>query len=150
CVWQRDVDQVSVPKFTTRDTLDPMKSALKGSALLLLGALVLFGAEPYRKPPQAVLDILNSPPTPGFSFNPARTYAMQGRPVRNPPIAELAEPMLRLAGLRINPKTNGLHNATFNTSLTLCKIPEGTEIRVDLPPNPRLSLGNWSPDGRHF
>ena len=58
--------------------------------------------------------------------------------------------MLRLAGMRINPKTNGLHNTTFNSSLTLRKIPEGTEIKVDLPPNPKLSLGRWSPDATRF
>src|SRR6185295_15734832 len=108
------------------------------------------GAEVYRKPPQAVLDILNAPMTPTLSISPARNFAMQGAPVRNPPIAELSQPMLRLAGIRINPRSNGLHNTTFNTTLTLRKIPEGTEIKVDLPPDPKLSLGRWSPDSRHF
>jgi dipeptidyl aminopeptidase/acylaminoacyl peptidase len=58
--------------------------------------------------------------------------------------------MLRIAGMRINPKTNGLHNTTFNSSLTLRKIPEGAEIKVDLPPNAKLTLGRWSPDATHF
>ena len=58
--------------------------------------------------------------------------------------------MLRIAGMRINPKTNGLHNTTFNSSLTLRKIPEGTEIKVDLPPNAKLTVGRWSPDAAHF
>ena len=31
---------------------------------------------------------------------------------QKPPKAELAEPMFRIAGLRINPKTNGLHRPT--------------------------------------
>ena len=75
---------------------------------------------------------------------------MQGSPVRYPPIAELAEPMLRLAGIRINPKTNGLHNATYNTDLTLRKIPEGAEIKVVVPANSKLSMPRWSPDGSHF
>jgi dipeptidyl aminopeptidase/acylaminoacyl peptidase len=75
---------------------------------------------------------------------------MQGQPIRYPPIAELAQPMLRIAGMRINPKTNGLHNTTFNSSLSLRKIPEGAEIKVDLPPNAKLTLGRWSPDATHF
>jgi dipeptidyl aminopeptidase/acylaminoacyl peptidase len=58
--------------------------------------------------------------------------------------------MLRIAGMRINPKTNGLHNTTFNSSLTLRKIPSGEEIKLDLPPNPKLSTGHWSHDGAHF
>ena len=96
------------------------------------------------------MDILNAPTTPTLSLSPSRAYAMQGSPVRYPPIAELAEPMLRLAGIRINPKTNGLHNATFNTNLILRKIPEGTEIKVMTPPNSKLSMPRWSPDGSHF
>ena len=70
--------------------------------------------------------------------------------MRYPPIAELSEPMLRLAGIRINPKTNGLHNTVFQSNLLLRKIPEGTEIKIALPPNPKLSTARWSPDGSHF
>jgi len=126
-----------------------MKPATRAFCLLIL-PVFLFGAEQYQKPPKAVLDILNSPATPALTLDPTHTYAMQGRPVRYPPIAELAQPMLRIAGMRINPATNGLHNVTFNSTLTLRKIPEGAEIKVMLPPNPQLSLGHWSPDGKHF
>ncbi len=122
----------------------------RASLLLLAAAFALSAAETYRKPPQPVLDLLNAPPTPTLSISPARTYAMQGNPVRYPPIAELSQPMLRLAGQRINPRTNGLHNSTFNSSLTLRKIPEGTEIKVTLPLNPKLSGAYWSPNGLHF
>ncbi len=119
--------------------------------MVLLGVTVaVFGADGYQKPPQTVMDILNSPSIPTLTLNPTNTYAMQGAPVRYPPIAELAMPMRRLAGIRINPLTNGLHNAYFNSSLTLRKIPEGTEIKIALPPNPKLSPAKWSPDGKHF
>ena len=127
-----------------------MKSATRVPFLLFLTALVSFGAEPYRKPPKAVLDVMNAPTTPVLTLSPTRAYATQGQPVRNPPIAELAEPMLRIAGIRINPKTNGLHNATFNSSMTLRRIPEGIEIPVQTPPNAKLSGPRWSPDGSRF
>ena len=67
-----------------------MKPATKGLSLLVLSALCLSGAEPYRKPPQAVLDVLNAPVTPTLAVNPTHTFAMEGQPVRYPPIAELA------------------------------------------------------------
>jgi dipeptidyl aminopeptidase/acylaminoacyl peptidase len=127
-----------------------MKSVTKVQFLLLAAVLMLFGADTYQKPPKVVEDILNSPSTPTIQLSPTHAYAMQGRPVRYPPIAELAQPMRRLAGIRINPMTNGLHNATFNSALTLRKVPEGTDIKVVLPPNPKLSTGRWSPDGNHF
>src|SRR5580700_3027025 len=127
-----------------------MKPAARTSFVLVGVAMVMFGADGYQKPPQVIMDILNSPATPTLTLNPTNTYAMQGAPVRYPPIAELAMPMRRLAGIRINPLTNGLHNAYFNSSLTLRKIPEGTEIKIALPPNPKLSPARWSPDGKHF
>src|SRR5215475_14571175 len=96
-----------------------MQSAKRCSLMLLVCALAGLGAEVYRKPPQAVLDILNAPVTPALSISPTRNFAMQGAPVRNPPISEVGAPMLRLAGIRINPKTNGLHNTIFNTTLSL-------------------------------
>src|SRR5450755_4697751 len=121
-------------------------------SVFLLPSAMLFAADAltYQKPPQAILDVLNSPTTPTLSLSPTRTYAAQGAPIRNPPIAELALPMLRLAGVRINPATNGLHNTIFNASLSLRKVPEGTEIRVDLPPNPKLGPTHWSSDGAQF
>ncbi len=127
-----------------------MKHAIRASLLLAAASLTLIGAEGYQKPPKAIEDILNSPTTPTLSLSPNHAYALQGSPVRYPPIAELSEPMLRLAGIRINPKTNGLHNTTFQSNLLLRKVPEGTEIKIALPPNPKLEIGPWSPDGAHF
>jgi dipeptidyl aminopeptidase/acylaminoacyl peptidase len=127
-----------------------MNSVTRAALFLVPAALVVTGAELYQKPSRAILDALNSPPTPTLTVNPSRTFAVQGQPVRYPPIAELAQPMLRLAGLRINPRTNGLHNATFNSSLTLRKLPSGAEIKVALPLNPKLGGVRWSPDASRF
>src|ERR1044071_6191762 len=127
-----------------------MKLATKASLVLFLAAIASPAAVTYQKPPKIVQDVLNSPTTPALSLSPTRTFAIQGSPVRYPPIAELSQPMLRLAGQRINPKTNGLHNATFNSSLTLRRISDGSEIKVDLPAHPKLSGPRWSPDGTQF
>src|SRR5580692_2925917 len=128
-----------------------MRTPIRPFLLLAPAALLIFAADnTYQKPPQAIEDILNSPPTPALTLSPNHLYAVQGSPVRYPPIAELSEPMLRLAGIRINPKTNGLHNTTFQASILLRKVPEGTEIKVALPPNPKLEIGPWSPDGTRF
>jgi hypothetical protein len=127
-----------------------MKHPIRALFLLAPAALICLGAETYQKPPKAIEDILNSPTTPTLTLSPNHAYALQGSPIRYPPIAELSEPMLRLAGIRINPKTNGLHNTTFQSNLLLRKVPEGTEIKIALPPNPKLEIGPWSPDGSHF
>src|SRR5262245_25982348 len=100
----------------------PVKNRL---IMCLLGAALLapsFNAQaqtPYQKPPKAVLDVLDAPDSPTVSISPARDKMLLSTPVRYPTIAELAEPMLRLAGSRINPKTNGPHNPRRNIKLTL-------------------------------
>lgn len=127
-----------------------MKPLLRAYLLVLCATALIFGAESYQKPPKAILDVLNAPVTPQLSLSPTHAFAVQDQPVRYPPIAELAQPMLRIAGMRINPRTNGLHNTVFNSSLTLRKVPDGTEIRVELPPNGKFSGGHWSADGLHF
>src|ERR1039458_7393997 len=127
-----------------------IKPIHKTLSLLGLSALALFSAETYQKPPKAVLDVLNAPTTPALALSPTHDFALETQPVPYPPIAELAEPMLRIAGMRINPKTNGLHNTTFASSLKLRRIPEGTEIAVVLPANPKIGGTRWSSDGKHF
>jgi dipeptidyl aminopeptidase/acylaminoacyl peptidase len=58
--------------------------------------------------------------------------------------------MLRLAGIRINPRTNGLHLSGFSKSIVLVKLPEGTKLPVSLPVGARASGVRWSPDGKQF
>src|ERR1700742_1234740 len=127
-----------------------MKPVTRAILLLTTATCVFFGAETYQKPPKVIEDILNSAPTPTLFLSPNHAYAVQGSPERYPPIAELSAPMLRLAGIRINPKSNGLHNTIFQSSILLRKVPEGTEIKIVLPPNPKIEIGPWSPDGSRF
>ena len=62
------------------------------------------GAEGYRLPAQQIVDLVDTPPTPGASLSPDGTAMLLVQSASLPTIAELAEPMLRLAGLRIPPE----------------------------------------------
>src|ERR1700730_11618332 len=104
----------------------------------------------YQKPSKQILDILNAPGTPTLAVNPTKTYATLAQTARYPSIAEVAEPMLRLAGMRIDPRTNGLHLAPHILAIELVKLPEGTKVKVDLPPNAQAGPLRWSPDGKQF
>jgi dipeptidyl aminopeptidase/acylaminoacyl peptidase len=108
------------------------------------------GAVRYQKPPQAVLDVLNSPAPMQMSVNGTRDHGILYEPVRYPPIAELAQPMLRLAGVRINPATNGPHNPPRVMNLVLKRLSDGRERKVVTPPGAKLSQPVWSPNGKHF
>ncbi|MFP5379456.1 MAG: prolyl oligopeptidase family serine peptidase, partial [Vicinamibacteria bacterium] len=101
-------------------------------------------------PPQPIVDILDAAPPPLVFVSPARDAVALAERASMPPIAELAQPMLRLAGLRIHPGTNGPHRAQYFRSLTLKGIAQGDERAVTLPENPRLSWVGFSPDGARF
>ncbi|MDQ3009481.1 MAG: prolyl oligopeptidase family serine peptidase [Acidobacteriota bacterium] len=136
-------------------------------ALLLPGfgiQMPVVAQTPYQKPPKAVLDVLNAPSTPSVSFSPARDRMLLMDSERYPTIGDMAEPMLRLAGLRINPNTNGPHRMARIMGLTLRNLADGKEIKIAVPANAHLGFGGgggrgggggaiaggWSPDGKHF
>src|SRR6202451_3517058 len=119
-------------------------------AILALAPLAHADEVLYQKPPKEVLDILNAPATPTLSVNPTKTYAALSQQARYPSIAEVAEPMLRLAGMRIDPRTNGLHLAPHILSIEIVKLPEGTKLKLELPANAQAGPLRWSPDGKQF
>ncbi len=81
-----------------------------------------FAQGSYKQPPKEVMDVLNAPATPTISVSPTRDRIALLEPLRYPPISELAQPMLRIAGLRINPNTNGHHRQPYSVSFKLKNI----------------------------
>lgn len=117
-------------------------------AVLFAAAALLATAETaYRKPPKAIQDVLDAPLTPSMSISPSKTHVLLAEPLRYPPIADLAEPVLRIAGLRISPKTNGPHTPLYYRKLTLKNLVSGAETVVALPAGSRPGNLRWSPDG---
>jgi dipeptidyl aminopeptidase/acylaminoacyl peptidase len=82
--------------------------------------------------------------------SPSRDRVLVIESVRHPPISDLAQPMLRIAGLRINPATNGRHHPPCHIGLRIIQIADGKEARLSTPPNAWLSVPLWSPDGQRF
>jgi dipeptidyl aminopeptidase/acylaminoacyl peptidase len=104
----------------------------------------------YLLPPKVIVDILDAAPPPTTDLSPTRDTLAVIERASMPPLSELAQPVLRLAGRRINPRTNGPHRAQVSRAITLKSIADGTERKVTLPPNPALVWLGFSPDGRRF
>jgi dipeptidyl aminopeptidase/acylaminoacyl peptidase len=117
---------------------------------LVIAGSIAGAQSSYQKPPKEILDVLNAPVTPTSSLSPTRDTLLLVLGVRYPPISELAQPMLRLAGSRINPATRGRHLAPYYIALTLKKLSDGSEIPVALPDGARIGMPNWSADGALF
>jgi dipeptidyl aminopeptidase/acylaminoacyl peptidase len=105
----------------------------------------------YQQAPQPIHDLLNAAPTPLVLVSPKTDQLLIVDRLPNPPITDLAQPMLRLAGLRINPATNGRHHPQRFVGLSLVDVATGKMRKVaGLPRNPYLSVPEWSPDGKQF
>lgn len=129
-----------------------IQSLLLSSFLLLFSFLLpLHAQDSYRVPSQELIDLVDGARTPSVSISPDRQTLLMMELPSLPTIAELAQPELRLAGLRINPNTNGPSRPGYMSGFTLKDIESGVERPVSgLPDQPRITNVSWSPDGSHF
>ena len=122
--------------------------------LIVTAAAMGFGQTPegsrYLMPPKEVIDAFDAPPLPQAILSPTKQMMALTFRKAQPTIAELSQPMLRLAGARVNPKNNGPHRATEIYAITLKKIADGSEVKVMLPPQANLANVRFSPDGAHL
>ncbi len=123
----------------------------RAAFLIVLATLALSaGAQDgYRTPPPELAKLVDAPLTPDVSASPdGRVLLLLDRPPL-PPIAELAEPELRIAGLRINPRNHGPSRDRSFNGLRLVTVAGAKERNVEaLPTSPRIRNASWSPDGR--
>ena len=71
-------------------------------------------------------------------------------PVLYPRLAELAAPMHKLAGMRVNPANNWYQGRHGGTSPRLVRVENGVTLPLALPQGAELLDVEWTADGRHF
>jgi dipeptidyl aminopeptidase/acylaminoacyl peptidase len=100
----------------------------------------------YKTPPAAISDLLLAKPTPGVSIDSKAEWMLMMERNTYPSVEELAQPELRIAGLRINPNNFALSRQSFINNFVLKNIKTGKEFKVTGLPTPLLA-GNveWSP-----
>ena len=130
------------------------KTPLFAAAALVLSALVALQAQTgpasgYLTPPKVIVDILDAAPTPTVVVDPPRRMIAIVERKSMPTIADLSEPIYRLAGERINPRTSGQQQRTgLTTAITLRTIADGVERKVVVPASPHLGGVSFSPNGK--
>lgn len=131
-----------------------------GMALLgtgLFGASVAAAAAPdaptdgaYRLPPQEIRDVLEAPELPDASPSPDGRWLLLTTPERYPPLADRAAPMVAVAGIRIDPRTNGPHTPSVSGSPALQRVSGGSAAPVALPAGARILSASWSADSQRL
>lgn len=126
------------------------------SAPLLASAASTPAAQPtaasgYQLPSKALQAVVDAPRAPLLHISPKRDLAAMLQMPALPDIAEVAQPELKLAGLRVHPKTHAASRFAFATKLWLLSVADGSERQIAGLPSP-LSLAtlSWSPDQRYL
>jgi dipeptidyl aminopeptidase/acylaminoacyl peptidase len=141
-------------------------SNLRSSHAALFLATVLFStaavAAPdrvagYDQPPQYVLDVLHAPAPPRPMLSPTRASALLVSWVDYAPMTQVAEPFLKLAGVRVEPRTRRKHDtpggygvAPCAQTLSVVDVATRRETPIALPAGGCADGFSWAHDGLTF
>lgn len=105
----------------------------------------------YQLPPQPIIDMVDAPAIPQTVLSPTNDWLMMLERPALPPIAEVAQPLLGLAGVRVNPRNNDGNRASAATAIRLVRIADRSEKTVaGIPTGARVGDIQWSPDGKRI
>jgi dipeptidyl aminopeptidase/acylaminoacyl peptidase len=103
----------------------------------------------YQVPPQAMIDMVDSPLIPQNIPSPTNEWVMLLERPALPSVNELAQSELRLAGLRINPRNNDMARTTHAVNMRFIRLADKQERSItNLPANAKIGEAQWSPDGK--
>jgi len=101
----------------------------------------------YQKPAEEIMKLANVDLPPTVRIDSKGEYLVQLGRDQYKSISELSQPEMRLAGLRINPKTNIYSRTTYYKSMSLLKVGDKKAMEVKgLPKKLRLANLSWSPN----
>ncbi|KAF1013965.1 MAG: hypothetical protein GAK31_02988 [Stenotrophomonas maltophilia] len=105
------------------------------------------GVGGYELPSAALQAVVDQVRAPSLSLSPRRDLALMLQMPALPSIQVVAQPELKLAGLRINPRTFSESRFSFGEKLWLMNVADGKERQVTGLPQPlSLATSAWSPD----
>ncbi|PWK19299.1 alpha/beta hydrolase family protein [Xanthomarina spongicola] len=120
----------------------------------LLNSLESFAQEDntngWKSPDEDILKVLYAPQLPRTSTSPPSTHMILTDPIYYPSLSELAGPMLKLAGTRVNPKNNYYHGRHGGTSPRIVTVKDGKTVPINIPKDAEVISTDWTVDGQRF
>jgi dipeptidyl aminopeptidase/acylaminoacyl peptidase len=102
----------------------------------------------YKKPPAVIEKLIMATFNPVVSFNEKGEWMLIMQRSAAPTVEDLAQPELRIAGLRINPTNFSPSRSTNYAGLLLKQVKTGKEYAVkNLPANVKILAASWNPAG---
>jgi dipeptidyl aminopeptidase/acylaminoacyl peptidase len=107
-------------------------------------------AAEWQSPPYDILEVLHAPQLPWVWTAPTGEHLLLADPVTYPPLAEMAAPMHKLAGMRVNPEVNDIQGQHGATSPRVVRVEGGAETLLDLPGEAEVLDVTWTADGQRY
>ena len=104
----------------------------------------------WQSPSEELLQVLHAPQLPWTWIAPTGDYMLLADPMLYPPLVELAAPMHKLAGMRVNPAINGRHGRHGGISPRLVRVKDGVTTSLNLPEGAEVDDMVWNVDGKRF
>jgi len=104
----------------------------------------------WQTPPKEVMEVLHAPQLPSVWTAPTGAHLLRADRVTYPPVAELAAPMHKLAGIRVDPVVSNIQGRHGATSPRLVEVDSGAETPLDLPKDAEVHRVSWTADGQRF
>lgn len=104
----------------------------------------------YQVPPQDIIDIIDIKPEPSVSISPDSQWMLYLDRDSMPEFSDLARRRVALAGMRIDPVSNGSFQTDFNRGISLRTRDKEELVRIPVAAPTRIDRVSWSHDSKSF
>ncbi|MEM9808551.1 MAG: prolyl oligopeptidase family serine peptidase [Cyanobacteria bacterium P01_D01_bin.56] len=104
----------------------------------------------WQNPPEPIVSMLDVDPLPAVAISPDNQWLLELERRSLPPISELAQPWVAIAGTKINPNTWGPAKEGFYKGIRVRPLGATESTPIYLPPNARIRNLRWSSDSRYM
>ena len=128
---------------------------MKKTILLILSITFVFSQENinYQVPSSEILDLVEYDRPPSVTYDSDKNFMLFLYRDNYKSIEDLSQQELRLAGLRINPKTNIGSRITYYNNIKIKNLKNKRSEIEDIngiPSNPKIANINWSPNQKNI
>ena len=107
-------------------------------------------ASGWQEPPAPIPDILDASGPPSLTLSPDNHWMVEMTRPSLPSVGQLAEPVVRIAGLQLNPKTRERARTYGYTQLSVRTLGERASREISLPEGASINNLSWSRDSKYL
>jgi dipeptidyl aminopeptidase/acylaminoacyl peptidase len=104
----------------------------------------------WKSPPEDIRKIVYAPQFHWVWTAPTGRHMLVAEPVLYPRLEQLAAPMHKLAGIRVNPKINGAQKRYGGINPRLIRVDNVATTPIPLPKGLEIDSVRWTADGQRF